>query len=213
MLWKNCKRKLKVYLENVTNKNRKFKSLNIIWMICTTNTIDVILFFGIPDWVHDSQLESTVISILADIDVSVGHGDIEDCHRVDKADRNNFKLTFKRIINRQYCKKALVNRKKLANFNTWTKIFVSENLVLANESIAYKCCSLKHNWRIHSYFTRNDVIHWKINEESKSVKIVIYSIFNILIYIYSQYSNAGDDVLVEVAVVHLTLAHWKSFLS
>ena len=213
MLWKNCKRKLKVYLENVTNKNRKFKSLNIIWMICTTNTIDVILFFGIPDWVHDSQLESTVISILADIDVSVGHGDIEDCHRVDKADRNNFKLTFKRIINRQYCKKALVNRKKLANFNTWTKIFVSENLALANESIAYKCCSLKHNWRIHSYFTRNDVIHWKINEESKSVKIVIYSIFNILIYIYSQYSNAGDDVLVEVAVVHLTLAHWKSFLS
>ena len=213
MSWKNCKRKLKVYLENVTNKNRKFKSLNIIWMICTTNTIDVILFFGIPDWVHDSQLESTVISILADIDVSVGHGDIEDCHRVDKADRNNFKLTFKRIINRQYCKKALVNRKKLANFNTWTKIFVSENLVLANESIAYKCCSLKHNWRIHSYFTRNDVIHWKINEESKSVKIVIYSIFNILIYIYSQYSNAGDDVLVEVAVVHLTLAHWKSFLS
>ena len=213
MLWKNCKRKLKVYLENVTNKNRKFKSLNIIWMICTTNTIDVILFFGIPDWVHDSQLESTVISILADIDVSVGHGDIEDCHRVDKADRNNFKLTFKRIINRQYCKKALVNRKKLANFNTWTKIFVSENLALANESIAYKCCSLRHNWRIHSYFTRNDVIHWKINEESKSVKIVIYSIFNILIYIYSQYSNAGDDVLVEVAVVHLTLAHWKSFLS
>lgn len=183
MLWKNCKRKLKVYLENVTNKNRKFKSLNIIWMICTTNTIDVILFFGIPDWVHDSQLESTVISILADIDVSVGHGDIEDCHRVDKADRNNFKLTFKRIINRQYCKKALVNRKKLANFNTWTKIFVSENLALANESIAYKCCSLKHNWRIHSYFTRNDVIHWKIIEESKSVKIVIYSIFNILIYI------------------------------
>ena len=137
--------------------------------------------FSAPDSVHDSQLESTVI--LADIDVSVGHGDIEDCHRVDKADRNNFKLTFKRIINRQYCKKALVSRKKLANFNTWTKIFVSENLALANKSIAYKCCSLKHNWRIHSYFTRNDVIHWKINEESKSVKIVIYSIFNILIYI------------------------------
>ena len=99
--------------------------------------------FSAPDSVHDSQLESTVI--LADINVSVGHGDIEDCHRVDKADRNNFKLTFKRIINRQYCKKALVNRKKLANFNTWTQIFVSENLALANESIAYKCCSLKHN--------------------------------------------------------------------
>lgn len=101
--------------------------------------------FSAPDSVHDGQLESTVISILADIDVSVGHGDIEDCHRVDKVDRNNFKLTFKRIINRQYYKKALVNRKKLANFNTWTKIFVSENLELANESIAYKCCSLKHN--------------------------------------------------------------------
>lgn len=43
------------------------------------------MFFGVPDSVPDSKIESTVmISILADIDVSVGHGDVENCYRVGK---------------------------------------------------------------------------------------------------------------------------------
>ena len=37
---------------------------------------------GIPDTVEDKNLESTVSSILSDIDVSIGSHDVEVCHRI-----------------------------------------------------------------------------------------------------------------------------------
>lgn len=124
------------------------------------------MFSGIPDSVPDSQIEYSKISILSDIDVSVYHGDVEDCHKVGKPHRNNSKKTIIRMVKRKYCTKALVNnRKKLANndtvkynFNTGSKIFVNENLVLANEFIAYECCSLKCSGKIHSCFTKNGAL-------------------------------------------------------
>lgn len=45
-----------------------------------------IVFTGIPDSVNDEDLESTVTSILKDIDVAVDSSDIEDCHRFGKTD-------------------------------------------------------------------------------------------------------------------------------
>ena len=40
---------------------------------------------GIPDSVQDSDLESTVTSILSDIDVNVESRELEDCHRIVKS--------------------------------------------------------------------------------------------------------------------------------
>ena len=40
---------------------------------------------GIPDCVQDSDLESTVTSILSDIDVNVESRELEDCHRIVKS--------------------------------------------------------------------------------------------------------------------------------
>ena len=44
-----------------------------------------IVFTGIPDSVNDEDLESTVTSILKDIDEAVDSSDIEDCHHFGKS--------------------------------------------------------------------------------------------------------------------------------
>ena len=41
-------------------------------------------FSGIPENVPDNNLESTVISVLSDIDIQVEPRDIEACHRIGK---------------------------------------------------------------------------------------------------------------------------------
>ena len=65
---------------------------------------------GIPDSVQDSDLESTVTSILSDIDVNVESREVED--KIGKSN-NGSKKTIIRFINMKYCKKALLNRKQV----------------------------------------------------------------------------------------------------
>ena len=48
-----------------------------------------LVLIGIPDTTTDDELESTVISVLGDIDVEVESSDIEDCHRIGKPDKAN----------------------------------------------------------------------------------------------------------------------------
>ena len=128
---------------------------------------------GIPDTIAD-ELKSTVISVLGDIDVEVESSDIEDCHRIGKPDKANSKKTIIRFANRKYCKKALLNRKKLdkcVRFNLSTKIFVNGNLKMMNENIAYSCRKLKQGGLIFECFTRDAFVHiknhfWVIQEDS-----------------------------------------------
>ena len=67
---------------------------------------------GIPDCVQDSELESTVTSILSDIDVNVESREVEEYHRIGKSN-NGSKKTIIRFVNRKYFKKALLNRTQL----------------------------------------------------------------------------------------------------
>ena len=124
-------------------------------------------------------MESTVTSILTDIDVAVDTNDIEDCHRFGKFDSNSkSKKTIVRFVNRRFCKKALLNKKKLSNldhgkynFSRSTKIFINENLTKMNESIAYECRNLKRKGVISACYTRNGVVHIKKTEHTKAEKI------------------------------------------
>ena len=69
---------------------------------------------GIPDDSDDDELEDAVTSIMQDVEVVVQSGDIETCHRIGKSDqKTSSKKTIVRFINCKYCKKALINRKKL----------------------------------------------------------------------------------------------------
>ena len=99
---------------------------------------------GIPDTAEDKDLESTVPSILSDIDVVVGPHDVEAYHRIGLSGKNKSKKTIIRLVNHRYAKKALITRKKLYsidtakyNFDGRTKIFINENLSPVNNSIAY----------------------------------------------------------------------------
>ena len=105
-----------------------------------------IVISGIPDDINDNSLESTVISIMKDVDVNIDSGDIEACHRIGKLDgKTSSKKTIVRFVNRKYCKKALLNRKNFAhinsemkyNFSCNNKIFINESLTKVNELLAF----------------------------------------------------------------------------
>ena len=133
---------------------------------------------GIPDSVQDSELESTVTSILSDIDVNVESREVEDCHRIGKSN-NGSKKTIIRFINRKYCKKALLNRKQLEKidlkkhqFVSGTRIFINENLMVKNEHLAFNCRQLKKRNYIFATFTKNGTVYIKQNENSRPVVIL-----------------------------------------
>ena len=71
-----------------------------------------VVFSGIPENVPDNNLESTVISVLLDIDVQVEPRDIEECHRIGKPTSKTQK-TIVRFVNRKNCEKVLANKKTL----------------------------------------------------------------------------------------------------
>ena len=104
---------------------------------------------GIPDSVQDSDLESTVISILSDIDVNVESREVKDCHRIGESN-NGSKKTIIRFVNWKYWKKVLLNRKQLERidlkkhqFVRGTRIFINKNLTVKNEHLAFNCRQLK----------------------------------------------------------------------
>ena len=93
-----------------------------------------VVFSGIPENVPDNNLESTVISVLLDIDVQVEPRDIEVCHQIGKP-ASKLQKTIVRFVNWKNCEKVLANKKKLLklknekhNFHAGTNIFVNENL-------------------------------------------------------------------------------------
>ena len=125
---------------------------------------------GIPDSVPDSDLESTVTSILSDIAVNVEPREVENCHRIGKSNTGSKKIII-RFINMKYCKKALLNRKQLERtdlkkhqFVSGTRIFINKNLTLKNKHLAYNYRQLKketiylvHLLRI-AQFTLNKIL-------------------------------------------------------
>ena len=47
------------------------------------------MLYGVPDGVEDKDLESTVSSILSDIDFAVEPHDVETCHRIGLSGKNH----------------------------------------------------------------------------------------------------------------------------
>ena len=100
------------------------------------------------------MLEKKVIQSFEGIDLSLTANDIEDFHRLGKSGKN----TIVRFVNRRICKKALETKKDLNNkldnaklgFQSDVKIFLSENLISYNQSLAWMCRELKRARRIQS---------------------------------------------------------------
>ena len=127
---------------------------------------------GIPESIPDNHLENTVSSTLSDIGVSIQSEEIEACHRFRKTDRKTkSKKTIIRFVNKKHCKKALVHKKKLSNinndkfkFNNETKQYINENLTPMNDFIAFNCRKLKRSNIIHTFYTRDGIVHIKQEE-------------------------------------------------
>ena len=119
-----------------------------------------------------------MISVLADIDISVESQDIEACHRFGEPDRDKSQKTIVQFVNRKNCKKVLFNKNKLSsidcskhNFTQNTKIFANENLRSMNESIGYNCRKLKRSGLIQGCFLRDGIVRIKRREKDRPVKI------------------------------------------
>ena len=82
--------------------------------------------------VHDSLLEDKVINMFSQLNIRISKFDIEDCHRLGKANPKN---TTVRFVNRKFCKDALEKKKKLMSINKMelgfkpdVVLYISENL-------------------------------------------------------------------------------------
>ena len=65
-----------------------------------------LVIFGIPESVQDPDLESTVTSILSDIDFNVESREVENCNSIDKSNNGSKKTIIRftiRSIARKHC--------------------------------------------------------------------------------------------------------------
>ena len=154
---------------------------------------------GIPDSAQDSELESTVTSIVSDTDVNVESREVEECHRIGKSN-NGSKKTIIRFVNRKYCKKALLNRKQLERINlkkhhlvSGTRIFINENLTVKNEHLAFNCRQLKKGNYIFSTFTKNGTVYVKQNENSRPVAILNMNVLHDMFPNFNDMSKEGNE--------------------
>ena len=126
--------------------------------------------------------------------------------------KTSSKKNIVRFVNQKYCKKALINRKKLVNINSEakcnfsknSKIFINENLTRTNESIAFCCRKLKRNGQIHSCYTRDGIVHIKKkNKHSKALKVLhmsfLYDAFSDFEFFEDDGSKLFHDALPNVS--------------
>ena len=63
--------------------------------------------------ISDDELEKTAVVILNSININLDSFDMEACHRIGRSKVGKPKKTIIRIVNRKFCSKALLNRKKI----------------------------------------------------------------------------------------------------
>ena len=136
--------------------------------------------------------------------MSVQSEEIEACHRFGKTDRKTkSKKTIIHFVNRKYCKKVLLNKKKLSNinnnkfnFNVETNLYINENLTPMNKSTAFNCRKLKRSNIIHTCYTREGIVHIKEEESKKPFKIFhiskLYELFPDFVFV----DDKGDVTIV-----------------
>ena len=101
---------------------------------------------GIPSSVHDNLLEDKV-DIFSQLNITISKSNIEDCHRLGKANPKN---TIARFVNRKFCNDALTKKKQLMSLNKTELGFkpdvalcISENLTPFNQRLARQLENLK----------------------------------------------------------------------
>ena len=130
---------------------------------------------GIPSSVHDSLLEDKVIDIFSQLNIAILKSDIEDCHRLGKANPKN---TIVRFVNRKFCNIALEKKKQLMSLNKTelgfkpdVALYISENLTPFNQRLPWQCRELKRGRLIHGCWSSKGVVKIRriMNERALSI--------------------------------------------
>ena len=105
---------------------------------------------GIPSNVSDDALEDKVVDISRSLNINLSKHDIEDCHRLGKADPKNTTVQF---VNRKFCYEALDNKLNLRKvdmtklgFQAGAILYFNENLTHYNQGLAEVLFCFKRVW-------------------------------------------------------------------
>ena len=135
---------------------------------------------GIPTSISN-ELEKTAVAILNSINVNLDSSDVEACHRIGRSKDGKQKKTILCIVNRKFCKKALLNRKKLSSvalhdneIHLKNKVFISENLTNYNNKIAFYYRKLTKASLVEKCYSSNGVVHIVTKDEwrDKATKVL-----------------------------------------
>ena len=131
---------------------------------------------GIPDYIEQYELETKVKDILKSININISSYDISTCHRLKKQPNDKSANVIVRFVNRQDAYNALKNRKLLftspfvEEFNN--NLFIYENLCPEFRRILTYCESLQYDGLIDACYTLNGIVHIKMDDVSKPIKIL-----------------------------------------
>ena len=135
-------------------------------------------------------MEKTAVGILNSINVNLDSSDVEACHRIGRSKDDKPKKTIIRIVHRKFCKRALLNRKKLSSVDIndneiqlKNKVFINENLTNYNNKIAFYCRKLKKASLVEKCYSRDWVVHivtrdgWGIRLQKSFIWVNFWSFF------------------------------------
>ena len=134
---------------------------------------------GIPTSISYDELEKTAVVILNSINVNLDSSDVEACHKIFRSKDDKPKKTIKPIA--KFCKKALLNRKKLSSvvindnvIQLKNKVFISENLTNYNNKIAFYYRKLTKASLVEKCYSSNGVVHNVTKDEwrDKATKVL-----------------------------------------
>ena len=136
---------------------------------------ECLVISGIPDRIHNNDLEKEVINILRFIGLTgITSYDIVACHRLPKKSNSRYPAkTIIKFISRKHARFCLENRGRLKNLKERTNMNLRlyESLCDANEKVLVECNSLKRYGMIHDFYIRNGFIKIIIKEGDSAKKI------------------------------------------
>ena len=120
---------------------------------------------GIPDYVTDDQLETTVIRILRRIGIDFLESyEIVGCHHLKRINREQPANVIIRFVNRKRAYACLQNRRNLKWDKEFKNIFIVENLCPKYKSIFDACSDLKKTGKIKHVWSYNGTVHYKTTD-------------------------------------------------
>ena len=127
----------------------------------------------VPAEIQDDVLEASICKALSLTGVTVAPEDLHACHRMKRSDRVIIKFKCRKQKQSVMYKRKNLGTKsqELSKLKFSGRLFVSENMSLENQRLAYKCRQLKSARKIHSTWFFNNVVNVKLTEHGRIHKI------------------------------------------